>query len=678
MMKKRILLIIVVSVMIIAGGILISNVPKLNKENVFARSDIVQATFGMNNFIDGENSFRVENLGNMLYTLKTLGGLFYRYEDKLYLIAGTENAYGTRAQVFVYSITDDVMIYSKVIEEADCILAFEETGEDIYFATIGKDRETGGNLYSYSKTDNEIKNRNVHFEDQGVYAMDYDGADTLWIGTSNTPCLYAYSISKQKIYCMLSDFTDSVYIRTMKYVNGRVYMGIGSKADLIVYNVDDGKYRSLLPNDYKENSFVYSIDTIDDTLYFLVKNDMGIYSMDLNECNIIRREATYRAPVANSFSSEEGLNWVDIEGDLLTYQNCNLVSHETYNAGVRVYYDDVTGNSYSLEGNGVLSCYYQGIKIQSRDFIDDLEKSYIRPQEFMVYNDVIYLPWRRFIVWDRKSDSHYVYTVNDEPQAAIMSEHVVYTGSYPLCTIQRYSTDILLDSAYKDLNDSKYVLADVDDQCRPSQMDITPDGKYLIMGSGPVYGEWGGAITVVDIETGNTLYTDRDIISEQTVNVVKCSDYYDGCVWLGMIPFGESTDPVFKEEPAHLILWDIEEENIVKDFIVADDVRRIMDIEESDSLVYCITENLDVVSFNSDTEKMIAINEKDNIADMLILKDGSMLGISYGEIYEMDKESLDTVKLMGGFYRLSNLRQDPVTERVYFFDDVELMEVVSF
>ncbi len=619
-------------------------------------------------------SVRITDLGEVQYTAKTLGAHYFYKDNNLYLIGGTEVSDGSHAQLFVYDLENNKLIFDVVISPAICIMSFCQTNNIVYFGTISRNPEDGCDLYAYDIYENKYS-KIFHFNEIGIYAIDWDKNDYIYIATSGNARLYKYSLEQNDLTLLLENFTDEIFIRSMKYVDGICYLGIGSNADLIAMNVSTLEWNSILPDALKENNtFVYNINSIYGELLFLLKNDNGIYSYSPDKMNF-RRITNYKQTSSQEEEEKEieSFSWIDLEGDIILFGSRENFKQYSLD-GLRSFYDIDKDTMYTIDSSCIVYKYINGKIKETIDLAGIMRKSYIMPIEFLAYDNVLYFPGRRFIVWNRNNEKIRSYIIQGEPQASTMSNADLYIGIYPQCKIYRYPLSILDGDLTEDLNSENYLIATIDGQCRPTQMAISKDGNYLVMGSDPLYGKFGGAASVYNIEANFFLYTNQ-VINKQIIRTVSRSDKVESAVWLGTMPYGENTNPPYLEIPARVILWDNKNEKSIKNFIIKDSVRKIISIEEIADKVYITTEESYLYQYNIDDCSLQNINSKDGILHLLKLNDNKLLGINSTNIFYIDPITLETTILADGFFQLSNLVQDSVTGKIYFFDKTKLMEM---
>jgi hypothetical protein len=204
---------------------------------------------------------------------------------------------------------------------------------------------------------------------------------------------------------------------------------------------------------------------------------------------------------------------------------------------------------------------------------------------------------------------------------------------------------------------------------------VTFDGKLLIVGSGPLYGQFGGGVSFIDLEVRKLLYTANNIISGHTIQSVEPSSFYKNCVWLGTCPYGENTNPPFLDEPSHLVLWDITNRKILKDIIVDEQSKKLPCIVEREGSLYCVTQSAKVVCIDISSGDITAENQISKVKTLLLTLHDNLLGISDNEIIEFDENNLNSSILFSGFNFLTNLSQDKITEKIYCFDGSDLIYI---
>lgn len=608
--------------------------------------------------------------------------MFFLSGDELCLISGTEVLEGSESQVFVYNVDRNQIIMNQVLDNGRSMTAFCQAGTEVYFATISSSADQGCDLYSWDMDSNVIS-QCAHFDHtQGIYDLAWDGADRIFAATSQPAALYSYDISNGELDEVCADFTEEQFVRSLSYVNGKCYLGIGTKAAFFEVDVATKHCRSLLPEMWSDQAYVYDQAVVEDDIYLLLSPSYAILKYDTESESFSDTNMEYAQTSAaieeNALLSESYKGAaVNLLGDLLLVHDGNIVGN--YSLGAKASYLDGDASVFHcLTSSGVYQKRsLEGDILFQYDFCTQLEKSYGIPVEFLAYDNVVYSPGRRFIVRDTNTGAEKAFLLSDEPQASTVTKDGIYTANYTDCTVYFYPFDIFTQpSDSVNLNDpEQFLLADIEDQCRPSQMEVSADGRYLVIGSGPMYGQFGGAVSVYDLEEDTLWYTNYDVLPNHTIQSLKCSAANPNYVWLGTSPYGENTSPAYLDEPAHLILWDIVHQEVLLDWIPDETSKKIPSIAELDGRVFCVTQAAELMSFDAATGQSLEVNCLSGIKEIITAADGSLLGISDTAVFSIDPQTLQTTTIVDGFTFLTHLTEDPITGALYVFDYADMIRI---
>lgn len=624
---------------------------------------------------DYKTDIDIRNLGPQAYTMKTLDGLFFISDDTLYLISGTEVSEGSTSQVFIYDVDHDKMIVSQSLPNCRSMTAFCETERYVYFATISGDK--GCDLYAWDKQ-NMVINQCAHFEEKGIYAMACDdSSESLYIATSSPSTLYCYQINQQSVQIICSDFTEENYIRSISWLDGFCYLGVGTKADFIQVDVRTGQYVSLLSSQYRNESFVYSQTIHDSKILFMLSPSCQVIQYDPQSGRMDEIGTIENKKQNMSFLIEDNIEWSTLYGAIIL-SSSNRTDLSIFTTGNKVSYIDERDHSiHGLDASGNYFKYDENNVVSQIDLGHLLPKQYIIPVEALVYNHSVYIPWRKFIQFDVKLETTKSLFVSSEPQASCITKEGIYTANYTDASVWFYPFGVFnnQDTIVDLNNEDDFLLTKIDNQCRPSQMDITSDDRFLVIGTGPLYGKFGGAVSIYDIKADRLLYTYQNVVMNHSIQSICCSESSSRQVWLGTTPHGENTQPAYLDEPAHLILWDIPTQSILLDIIPDASSRGIVSIVEKNNVVYCVTSAAELRSFDKMTGQLLEENKIDGIKQVLLSQDGTLMAINDHSIMRVDADSLQTDKITDQFTFLTHLMEDPITGYLYVFDETELIEI---
>lgn len=457
---------------------------------------------------------------------------------------------------------------------------------------------------------------------------------------------------------------------------------MGTNADFIEVDPISGQFRSLLDNSQYGASFVYAQVPCENKIILLLSSPSHkILEYDINADRFIDTGLYFRQGLSVKEESGWGsrfksCSFLNLLGDLLVLENGSIAAQISSLDFQCAYWDEREYAVHGLTSNGIYQKIIDGKIVFQRDFCDSLEKNYTIPTEFLAYNDILYIPDRRFWIYDLSTGKKRTFFAEGEPQASTVTPDGVYTANYTLCTVYFYPFDVLTqDQTSVDLDRSEqFLLADIENQCRPSQMTVTPDGKYLIIVSGPLYGHFGGAVSVYDLDKESLLYTHINVVENHRIQAVSSSTRFPEAVWLGSAPYGENTSPTYLKEPPHLILWDLENEEILLDIIPDEAAARISSVIELNGTVCCVSSS-HVTAYDAVSGKLLAENAEDSLTTLLLTSGGWLLGISDTTLFAVDPQTLKTEVLIDGFSELRKVTEDPITGVFYGFNNTELVKI---
>lgn len=619
-----------------------------------------------------EKTLKTQNFGPLVYSVKTPMGLYYSYKGKDFFIGGTEVRNPSNASIYILEGETGHIVMEREIPFCEAIWAFCDTPKELFFATIHGSTGVGSSLFRVSKATHEVE-KLYTFEEQMVYTMTYDSKGALYIGTSHDANLYQYKINSNDMTKLNVDkISDQDVIRSMVYQNGICYLGIGTKADLIAFDLQKKKVSSILPNAHKSESFVYDIKIVDDKIGLLLSPSMKLLLYD---------------PISKKMMDWKLEKWE---------KNDDLFQNTLYNfAGLQVvgFRDSKAYKRFPNEqmiSSKILKDKIVGIvpsgiykvvdrennQLMQSDLSLSLNKTWEQPIEFIAENGFLYFPGRRFKVY-KQNQLLGIGIVDSEPQASAISSKGVYTANYTQAQIWFYPRHVLNTLGLKgeNLSQEKFLIADIGQgQLRPYMMAVSKNEKYLATVSGPQYGQYGGALTIYDIKNGQKQYTHRHIVKNHGLISLEMDDKDENLVWLGSYIWGEKTlKPI--EDEAKLIKYDIKNEKVIFAVTPIKDAPSIRSIIKLNDAVYCLVNN---ELFKIDPLTGKNISRTYNIKINEICKVGSsIVGISNSELFFIDKHKMVVSKKYSGYTLLNNLRFDQLLNEIYVFDGYDLLKFSS-
>ncbi len=347
--------------------------------------------------------------------------------------------------------------------------------------------------------------------------------------------------------------------------NGRVFCGIGSHADLVAYDPSTGERRSILPEVYKTNSFVYTVMSEGNIIYAFLHFDEIVLIFDAETYDLLmevrhpdpggvvtifrqysggpvlisglpegvmRYNATtgqlhpYSTPGWGSYDPRTGVAY---SADTQVFSAYNVSSGE-YLSQVNVAKDGEGMDIFSL-GTGPDGCIYGGVYNLLHLFRYD-------PASSALEDLGVPIP-------GASGEFYSFHTLGEK----------LYMASYTYSVLSVYDPSLPWNLSTSPDSNPRKIGPVGDDQYRPPGLTSAADGRVYI-GSLPAYGKMGGALSIYDPAT-DRFEVHRHIIPNQSV--ISLTTSQDGWTVYGgsSIQGGGGTTPI--ESEAHFFAWDVRE-----------------------------------------------------------------------------------------------------------------------
>lgn len=359
--------------------------------------------------------------------------------------------------------------------------------------------------------------------------------------------------------------------------------------------------------------------------------------------------------------------------DIINQQLSLLDCKDMFIVNTKSRYDILEG----VTKGGIYKRYNKGVLEIKKDFFDEIIKTPIIPTELLAYDSIIYVPNRRFFVYELSKDISNYSVISTEPQASTTSSKGVYTANYTDATVWFYPYNVLNNDNLKHINlenKDDYMIGKIqENQMRPYMMDINADEDMIAIVTGPQYGEFGGAVSFFDINKQELIYTKRNAVKNHTLMSVCFDHNNDNYVYIGTYANGENTSIELNED-AHIVKWDINSKNAIFDVILEPGVWKAIDVVSSENGLYAVSSAAHLFKLNPTTGEIINKNFKDEIIDIVIDNKGDLYGISRSSLYLINKDNLFAEVIKDGFKSLDKLTLDKKSGNLYFFDNTNLIE----
>ncbi|MFC7618874.1 hypothetical protein [Microlunatus sp. GCM10028923] len=431
-----------------------------------------------------------------------------------------------------------------------------------------------GRLYRYEPAADRMTDLGQPIPGEGLLYHLVPGPDgTIFGGTYPNAHLFSYSPTKG-----VTDFgrmdPEQNYVRSVAYDHdhGYLFAGIGARAGLVRIDLATGERTDVLPEALAGYAFVYDLDYAGGRLLIKVHNgpDIKLAVMDpvSGELIPIKDESTGqtvdRVPIASRgtaplapdgrsvyYTAAGGLWVYDLETSTTRPILIDGAPAAVDGAGIGFSWlpsaeDPSRQVLYGLAGN------YAGRAFTFDPQAPTLERYSLSFAPVPVDLSQLYagadgdgkVYTSAYIngdlgVYDPATETLQQFPRLGQVEGWTWYEGKLYIGTYPTGSLREYDPKSPWGSGNPKLLVS---LADEHKQNRPTAM-AAADGK-LYAGTTPDYGEHGGALTVVDLASGQ-VQVHRHIVENQTVSSIAL---LDGVLYGGTsIAGGGGTDPIATE-----------------------------------------------------------------------------------------------------------------------------------
>lgn len=525
---------------------------------------------------------------------------------------------------------------------------------------------SSGNLFRYKPGSDEVEHLGKPVDDVTFIWDVVEGEPGKLYGACYPSAIvfeYDIATGKTRSFGSIKDGED--YARSIAWDAGtkKLYIGVGSHADIIELDPATGEKRSVLPKEYKSTTFVYSIGVTRG--HVLARVDPG------NKVAVIDAATSKQIAEMPSFTGSlvsppdaDGIVYFSGGGTLHRY-NPNTRSGEDTKYEIR---GEARGFAWGKDkdGNPELLIGTTGRNIQRfNPKTGKGERAFIPAPELPLHiqnitggkDGLIYSSGYvsgQLAILNPNTGERKQYGGVKQAEGMTWYNDKLYLGTYPGANLSVYDTSQPGGTATNPA--TGFSLKD-EGQDRPFGMLGVPEEGKIFMGTVPGYGLLEGALTVIDAETSQP-EMHKNIIPNQGVVTFA---YKDGILYAGSTIYGglgiDST-----EKEAVLFEWDIKASKIRKQLVPVKERRCISGLRfapdgtlwgwADGTLFIYDTDKQEVVYTHDefDATKMFRHQWRGN--SMSVPINGKFYGCAYGKIFELDIETKKLTVLAGGGFEV--------------------------
>lgn len=360
------------------------------------------------------------------------------------------------------------------------------------------------------------------------------------------------------------------YVRSLAYYEktGKLYAGVGSHADLIELNPENGTKRSILPIEFKNKEFVYSLEIVEGqgnsdkmlaqitngsfTLVYDLKYDKFDYQIDEIDMKAVsqtdannRIYYTFNSGLFSrnlSIPRQDPIKLLNDVGSAIAFKYKENKIYLLNTDAMLVVVDLLTKNTTKHQ----LKVPGQPISLQS---IMKGPDGRIWSGGYLAGGHAAY---------DPKTGQISAYPGLHQTEGMAVHGNSIYFGIYPKGQLYEYDTRL----EWNIKNSNPKFIGQITDQSRPFAVLSDKKSGKVFFGMVPEYGKLGGALITYNPSVSE-LKSFGPIIPEQSIVSLT---YANGLLWGGTsVSGGLGIMPTTKFPK--LFSWDIEQEKIIDEII---------------------------------------------------------------------------------------------------------------
>ena len=552
-------------------------------------------------------------------------------------------------------VTDNIMLPS-----GDGGWGATLSGGDVYVGTYGEVAD----VYRIDPATRNVQQVLNLRGDTFVWDLATAADGTVVAGSSPTGRVHAYDPSTGQVRDYGAADPAEMYVRSVEVDDSFIYAGTGTRANLIRIDRATGERESILPEELRGESWVYSLALGPGVIVAGTEPSGRMAVIDRDDPSSYTVVNTGKRTV-DQVVVADGAVWLSTrsDGSLMRYDlasgELTQVAQPSPGEETRLVHPDADA-IFGVTGSG--AAWHMNRSNGQVDVID-LQTVGLRAgpevvQSLEASNDRVYVGGH----WSLTEHQSEVGTstrlrVPGEPKAMAMKGSNLYLAEYPGGTIgaldrrQRYETvgAIPMSAA----------------QNRPRDVYYDSASRRLLVASMAEYGHLDGALTTYHPRTGDT-QAYRGIVDDQTVNSVVT---HRGIAYLSTQIGASGIAPTTTE--AHLAAFDLATGEVVWRDVPLPGVSTIRHVEFLDGLLYAYTGDGRVFSYDPRTRTVV---NQVNVggAGEVEAWHGRLFAATGDEVLELDPATLEPTTLAsclaGGWHNEPQLSIDGDEAMLYTLD----------
>lgn len=565
-----------------------------------------------------EERVRITNLGRAAPTISISAAC--RVEDDVYV--GTRSVHPSRiAAVDLMSAMTDV---EHEVPGVTGVRGMVELDGTVYFGTyhpaaLYRVDPDGTGVTELATFDDESFVWDVTAVDGCVYASTYPNAT-----------VREYDVAAGEMRSLGRAHEDVDYARSIVASEDTIYVGVGTKAQLVAIDRRSEEKRSILPSELTDENMAYELALTDDEVFVRLTPD-GIL------CAIDRAN-----PSSFRIVDEDVSTFAVDAGTVCTFKDGTVFRYGAEGNPEQIGQGSENFEPFwlSVDDGRIVGAASDGSVWSSGvgdvDIIDlaDAGMSFgaEQPQAAVALDDAVYVTSHGKIHRHRAGETVKTRSVPGEGKAMVAVDDAIYIATYPEASVVEYrpESDELRPLA---------TIGEAQNRSRTVHYDERRDALYV--GTRPDYGHIGGAVTAVDRETGDAR-VHRDVVEDQSISSIA-RDGRD--VYLGSeIQGGLGIEPV--ASTPRLVSWDPDTFEIEWELAPVEETAGIDDLVALDGTLYGVTVDGDLFIVDPDVPEVVHRGTATDGWTTLATYDKVVYGLSLDAVIAIDPDTYEVTTVV--------------------------------
>jgi len=496
--------------------------------------------------------------------------------------------------------------------------------------------------------------------DDWIWSIDGASDGNMYLGTYPGGEILRYGVESGEVTDLGPVLPDDGRARYVRSLNGefpgRLYLGMGAEPELVEWDLETGERTHLLPDEYKDRSFVYSVDRVGDWIAAALSPHVVILIIDPQTHSVLH---TIKSP-------NDASVW-------LGNQQSVFLHNDKIHFGTR---GDDTLWAYDLNdrttravapGLGGPIGLTQDRYLFTRDYFgtyfvyDLLDGEIVKEQEtsFEGAGMDIHTLGRGpkgtvaggnyinqgFFLYDPETDSLFApgasVSFGGQIDQIVSSDGLIYLAHYTTAQLSVYDPNLPWNPGMKENANPRLVGQAGQNQDRFPTAVVGSDGN-IYLGTIPKYGMLGGAL-VRHTPGTDSLTTYRNVVENQAIYALV---EIDGTIWGSTAVVGGLGSKA-TEHSAKLFAWDMESRSKTGDWVPVDRAREIWGLDKLPDGTLVGGADSTLFVFDPATGEVLADTTAvpEVIIKMLTSRDGWVYGLTEERFFRTtpDLKTIETI-----------------------------------